>query len=98
MHDDEHFIVSAHVPLGHGVGVVVVHAPAPLQTVAAVAEPALQLAATHVTVPPGKAHAVALAPSHAPVQGAVPAHLVRVPRGVPLTVTQWPRLLVSPQL
>jgi hypothetical protein len=75
-----------------------VHAPAPLHTVADIAEPALQLAATHWMVPPGNAHAVALLPSHEPAQGAVPAHLVREPRGVPLTVTQCPRLLLSPQL
>jgi hypothetical protein len=75
-----------------------VHAPAPLHTDAVVVEPLLQLAGVHCVPPPGKAHAVALAPSHAPAQGAVPVHLVRVPRGAPATVMHRPTLLLSPQL
>lgn len=72
-----------------------VQAPAPLQTVAVVAEAAEQVAVAQVIVPPGKEHAVALLPPQLPAQGAVPPHGVRLLRGVPVTVTQVPTLLDS---
>jgi hypothetical protein len=84
--------------LAHATGVAVVHAPLPLQVVAAVDLPTAQLAGVHCTVLSGNVQAVGLVPLHAPTQAAVPPHFVRLPRGAPVTVTQWPRLLLSPQL
>jgi hypothetical protein len=93
----EHLVVSAHWLLGQLVVAAAVQAPAPLQTVAVVAEPPRQLAATQVVALPGKTQAVPPLPVQLPAQGAVPPQGARPERGVPLTVTQVPTLLVSLQ-
>jgi len=70
----------------------------PSQVGGAVAEPFMQIAAPHITVPSGNPQAVLLVPLHVPTQPAVPVHLARrVPRGAPLvTLAQVPSWPVSP--
>jgi hypothetical protein len=94
---DEHFVVSAQSPLGQAIVVAVVQAPPPLHAVADVADPAEQVAAVQATLLPGKVQAVPFEPLQLPAHGAVPPQAPRLPRGVPVTLTQVPGLAVSLQ-
>ena len=58
-----HFVVSAHWFDEQPIVVAVVQVPAPLQVVAVVALPLVQVAAAHCTELPGNTQDVALVPS-----------------------------------
>jgi hypothetical protein len=57
--------------------------------------PLVQLACEHTVELLGKTQVVALLPSHCPLQGAVPPHARRWPRGSPWTAMHFPTLPFS---
>ena len=93
----EHLVVSAHWLLAQLMVAAVVQAPALLQTVAEVATPPAQLAATQVTDEPANVQAAPLLPLQVPAQGAVPPQGARPLRGAPETDTHTPTLPDSAQ-
>ena len=62
----EHVVALAHWLVVQAAVVVLVQAPAPLQTDALVARPFVQLGAVHPTALPGNPHAFPSEPSHVP--------------------------------
>ncbi|HET6147110.1 MAG TPA: hypothetical protein VFH68_06225 [Polyangia bacterium] len=94
----EHMTVSAQRLLAQGMVVAEVQLPAPLHTVAVVALPFAHDPGAHWVNPPGKLHLVPSAPPQVPLQGAVPAHAARVPRGFPVTGVHLPARPASLQL
>jgi hypothetical protein len=99
LHPVEHRIPSAaHRLLMQVVIVAMVHTPAPLHTVALVAVPFEQDPGTHWIELPGKVHLVPSVPPQAPLQGEVPAHATRDPRGAPMTGVHLPTEPASAQL
>jgi len=91
----EHLTESAHWLLVQLTVIAVVHAPAPSHTVAVVAIPFKQLPAVHWVLLPGYWQRAGSIPLHCPAHDPVPAHAVRAARGVPITGTQRPGVLLS---
>jgi hypothetical protein len=90
-----HFVASAHMFDAQGDDMPVVQAPAPLHVVVVLTTPFVQLPAAQTTELPGNLHARPSVPSHWALQGAVPPHAARFPRGAPLTIRHVPALLGS---
>jgi len=96
----EHIIMlAAHWLLEHGVPEPGAQPPLLSQVGAGVATPFVQLGFPHITFDPGNTQATRLAPPHIPAHMPVPpVHCCRtVPRGAPVTTTQLPLVVVSPQ-
>jgi hypothetical protein len=71
------------------------HMPLPSHVAASVAIPAVQAAVRQDCAVPGYVHVSRLAPSHVPAQGVpAPAHALCDGRGVPVTATHCPEILI----
>jgi hypothetical protein len=75
----------------------VVQEPDPLQTLAGVPTPFVQVPGVHSTVSSAYVHVAAVFPSQVALHVPVPAHVERDPRGVPVTIVHVPAVFCSLQ-